>query len=64
MVASLTEVLEFENGTPTLRDIFLLQDVQRHEAERGSELRPTGTKPQFLDRLKMLGISLPKDVFV
>ena len=64
VVASLTEVIEFESDTPTLRDIFLLQDVQRHEAEPGGELRPTGTKPQFLDRLKMLGISLPKDAFV
>jgi pilus assembly protein CpaF len=64
VVASLTEVMEVESDTPTLRDIFLRQDVERQEGKPDGELRPTGTKPRFLDRLEMLGISLPKDIFV
>ncbi len=64
VVSSITEVIEWETNAPTLRDIFLREDVEPQEGERSAELRPTGTKPQFLDRLKMLGISLPEDFFV
>ncbi len=63
VVSSITEVVEWETDAPTLRDIFLLKDVEPQEREPGPELRPTGTKPQFLDRLTTLGISLPEDFF-
>lgn len=64
VVSSITEVMEWETNGPTLRDIFVREDVEPQEGERSAELQPTGTRPQFLDRLEMLGTSLPEDFFV
>jgi pilus assembly protein CpaF len=63
-IVNLTEVPEAEDDTIIPRDIFLHQRIEEREDEPFGLLRPTGIKPQFSDRMEMLGISLPKGTFV
>jgi pilus assembly protein CpaF len=62
-VVNLTEVSEAKDDAIVLRDIFLCQEVEEDEAEPVGLLRPTGIKPDFVDRMQMLGISLPAEMF-
>lgn len=62
-VVNLTEVSEGKDDAIVLRDIFLCQKVEAEEAEPVGLLRPTGIKPDFVDRMQMLGISLPAEMF-
>lgn len=63
-IVNLTEVPEAEDDTIIPRDIFLHQRIEDREDEPLGLLHPTGIKPQFSDRIEMLGISLPKGMFV
>jgi pilus assembly protein CpaF len=63
-IVSLTEVCKMEEDTIVLRDIFLHQEIEEENDKTPSLLRPTGIKPQFTDRMQMLGISLPAGMFI
>lgn len=63
-VVNLAEVADVEDDIIVLRDIFLLQEADDGEIESLGSLCPTGITPQFLDRMKLLGISLPAGVFM
>ncbi len=63
-IVSLTEVGEIERDAPALRDIFVRQNLGLKETASRGVLRPTGIKPHFLDRMEMLGISIPEGIFI
>jgi len=63
-IVNLTEVCEAEDYTIVLRDIFLHRELEEKRDEPLCLLRPTGIRPKFADRLEMLGISLPSDIFI
>jgi pilus assembly protein CpaF len=62
-IVNLTEVSDAEGDTIALRDIFLHREIEEEKDESPSLLRPTGIKPQFVDRMHMLGIPLSTDMF-
>jgi len=62
-IVSLAEVAEVESDSIVLRDIFVLHTVEEEGIESLNLLSPTGTKPQFVDRLQMRGICLPAGMF-
>ncbi len=63
-IVNLTEVPEMEDDTIVLREIFLHQEIKQKERAPSGLLRPTGIRPQFSDRMEMLGISLPDEMFI
>jgi pilus assembly protein CpaF len=65
-VTQLTEVVGMEGDVVTLQDIFLF-DYKAGVDEHGKflgELKPTGLRPQFLDRLEDRGITVPPQLFL
>ena len=63
-VVQVTEVVGMEGDVITMQDIFRFRAEGIDDQQRilgGAE--PTGIRPKFADRLKTLGIGLPKDVF-
>jgi pilus assembly protein CpaF len=64
-VTHLTEVEGMEGDIITLQDVFLFDyeaGIDEHGYFRG-RTRPTGIRPQFVDRLTHYGVTLPPDVF-
>jgi len=61
-VTQISEVRGLESDVITMQDIFTID--ARASAERTeAELRPTGIRPSFTDRLAMRGIELPSELF-
>ena len=64
-ITHITEIVGMEGDVVTLQDIFVF-DFRAGTDEYGrfrGQLRPTGIRPQFLDRLAEVGIVLPPEVF-
>jgi pilus assembly protein CpaF len=61
---NLTEVPAVEEDTIILRDIFLYQEGKEKQEKSPGLLQPTGIKPQFIDRIEALSISLPTEMFL
>jgi hypothetical protein len=55
---------QVETDAPALRDIFVRQNLGLKETAPRGVLRPTGIKPHFLNRMEMLGISIPEGIFI
>ncbi len=65
-VTHITEVVGMEGETITLQDIFLF-DFHAGVDEDGKflgQLKPTGLRPHFLDKLQDRGVSVPHTLFV
>jgi len=63
-ITHLTEVQGMEGEIITLQDIFIFQ--QKGTDEKGKiigQLRATGIRPKFMDRLEAAGIELPAEIF-
>ena len=61
-VTQISEVRGLESDVITMQDIFAIE--ARSAGDRVSaELRPTGIRPSFTDRLAMRGVDLPGDLF-
>ena len=63
-ITSISEVLNMEQDTIIMQDIFLFQ--QKGVGENGKafgQFLGTGVRPQFMDRLQSAGQSLPVDMF-
>ena len=63
-ITHLTEVQGMEGEIITLQDIFVFQ--QKGVDEKGKiigQLRPTGIRPKFMERLEAAGIELAPDIF-
>jgi pilus assembly protein CpaF len=65
-VTHITEVTGMEGDAITLQDIFVFDfraGVDEFGRYRGT-LQPTGQRPQFLDRLAEIGVTVPADTFL
>ncbi len=63
-ITYVTEVAGMEGDIITLQDIFLYKqegiDERKHIV---GELKPTGIRPKFMERLELSGIHLPNEIF-
>ena len=62
-VSQITEVVGMELEVITMQDVFLLE--QKGATPDGkviAEFKPTGLRPQILDRMFNQGIPLPKEI--
>ncbi len=63
-VTAITEVAGMEGDTIVLTDIFIFDQVSvSQDGEVQGELKPTGIRPMFTERLKVAGFSLKPEVF-
>jgi pilus assembly protein CpaF len=68
-ITHITEVLRMESDVVTLQDIFLAKPPDETDAAAGrvsrllGGLKPTGLKPNFLDKLATNGVILPANFF-
>jgi pilus assembly protein CpaF len=65
-VTQITEVVGMEGDVITLQDIFQF-DYRAGVDEQGryvGEMKPTGLRPQFLDRLTDRGVTVPPQLFM
>jgi pilus assembly protein CpaF len=64
-VTAITEVQRMESDVITLQDIFefKIQEVTSERVVVGS-LRPTGLRPNFLNKFEKRGVSLPVGLFM
>lgn len=63
-VVQITEVSGMEGNMVTLQDIFVFRQTGIDPEGRVlGELRATGIRPKFADRLKAFGMDLPEDIF-
>ncbi len=63
-VVNVTEISGMEGHLVTLQDIFVFRQTGIDSSGKVlGELKPTGIRPQFADRLRTFGIDLGEDVF-
>ena len=63
-VTHVTEVSGMEGAIITMQDIFVFnQEGITADGRVIGELRPTGLRPHFTDRLKAFGIDITEDIF-
>jgi len=65
-VTHVTEIVGMEGDVVTIQDLFLF-DYQAGLDEDGrflGDLKPTGLRPHFIERLEDVGIRLPAEMFV
>jgi pilus assembly protein CpaF len=62
-VVNITEVTGMEGNVITTTDIFTFEQTGFENGRVIGELRPTGLRPKFVDRIEDAGIHLPPSVF-
>ncbi len=63
-VTHITEVLNMEQDTVIMQDIFLfVQDGIDEEGRAFGHFESTGVRPSFMDRLEQAGVRLPNNLF-
>jgi pilus assembly protein CpaF len=62
-VVSITEVVGMEGDVVTLNDIFVFEQTGFEKGKVIGQLRPTGLRPKFMDKLESSGIHIPAVVF-
>jgi pilus assembly protein CpaF len=63
VVTAITEVQGMEGDTILLQDVFRYMPIASIDGKPAGELRPTGLRPRFLDKLAGLGIDVPAKAF-
>lgn len=62
-VTAISEILEFDGETIHLQDIFRFEYYKETGHTKLGELVPTGTRPNFLNRLAQRGVQVEDDIF-
>jgi hypothetical protein len=62
-ITHVTEVQGIENGSIMLADIFLFEQTASETGKVIGRIRPTGIRPQFMERLDEVGLFMPPAVF-
>ncbi len=62
-VVSVTEVQGMEGDVVVLQDIFVFEIQSIDHGKVIGQLRPTGVRPKFVEKLESLGIYLPPEIF-
>ncbi len=62
-IVNITEVSGMEGDVITMTDIFVFEQTGIREGKVIGQLRPTGLRPKFMDRIEAAGIHLPPSIF-
>jgi pilus assembly protein CpaF len=62
-VVNITEVQGMEGDVIVLQDIFVFENLGYEKEKVVGELRPTGVRPKFMEKLEEQEIYLPPDIF-
>ena len=62
-ITNITEVVGVRNGMLELRDIFEFEQTGFENGRIIGKAHPTGVVPDFVERLRLMGIDLPESVF-
>jgi pilus assembly protein CpaF len=60
---NITEVAGMEGDIVTLTDIFAFEQSGMDGDKIVGQLRPTGLRPKFMDKIELAGIHLPPAIF-
>ena len=58
-ITQISEVRGLEGEVVTMQDIFTFENNGLHDGKVTGELKPTGIRPSFADRLAARGLDLP-----
>ena len=62
-IVNITEIAGMEGDVVTLNDIFVFEQTSFEKGKVVGQLRPTGLRPKFIDKLESAGIHIPAEVF-
>jgi pilus assembly protein CpaF len=62
-IVNITEVTGMEGDVITMNDLFIFEQSGYENGKVMGQLRPTGIRPRFMDKIEMSGIQLPPSVF-
>jgi pilus assembly protein CpaF len=62
-VVQVAEVQGMEGDVIVMQDVFRLHELGFREGRLLAELRPTGIRPKFADKIERAGIHLPAEIF-
>lgn len=62
-VVNITEVVGMEGDIITLTDVFQYEQTGFEEGKIVGQLRSTGLRPNFVERIEMMGVHLPPSLF-
>ncbi len=62
-IVNITEVTGMEGNVITTTDLFIFEQVGYDEGRIVGNLRPTGLRPKFMERIEASGIHLPATIF-
>ncbi len=62
-VVNITEVTGMEGNVVTTTDLFAYEQTGFEEGKVMGNLRPTGLRPKFMERIELAGIHLPPTIF-
>jgi pilus assembly protein CpaF len=62
-IVNITEVQGMEGDVIVMQDVFVFEQTGVVEGKIQGKLRPTGIRPQFVERFEVLGVHLPPNIF-
>jgi pilus assembly protein CpaF len=62
-IVNVTEVSGMEGDVITMTDIFVFEQTGFENGQIVGQLRPTGLRPKFMDKIENSGIHLPPSIF-
>ncbi len=62
-IVNITEITGMEGSVITTTDLFIFEQVGYDNGKVVGQLRPTGLRPKFMDRIEATGIHLPPTIF-
>ena len=63
-VTHVTEIQGMEGDTPVLQDVFVFEELGEKDGKVVGRLKPTGMRPNFVNRLAIHGFNLPPSMFI
>jgi pilus assembly protein CpaF len=62
-IVNITEVQGMEGDVIVMQDVFVFEQTGVSEGKIQGRLKPTGIRPQFVERFETAGIHLPSNIF-
>jgi pilus assembly protein CpaF len=62
-ITNITEVQGMEGDVIVMQDVFVFEQTGVEEGKIQGRLKPTGIRPQFVERFETLGVHLPPNIF-
>jgi len=62
-IVNITEVQGMEGDVIVMQDVFVFEQTNVVDGRIQGHLKPTGIRPQFVEKFEVMGIHLPPNVF-